>query len=296
MADIRLRLIQLRQIAGRESGQLTALHPLLLLQAREACVDGLAVQLQQRAGGRAQLVLRDKGMPRAEVIRELKQDPGLHAPLIVGADAECDGKRIDLRKIRAVIGVRQQIRVILQRLLRQLPVSAVEPHGELRRQVVHGQKLDEPPDAGLALEALSHLLRLFLCDPGDLGQAHGVLLEHGQALVAEAADDLLRRPRADALDGAGGQKSQDLARRLRHEAFEKLRLKLLAETLVARPLADDRQPLAHDAHGDGPDDGDRLSLLRADLQHAVAVFGVLINDREHGPLYHLRFLFHSILP
>ena len=49
------------------------------------------------------------------------------------------------------------------------------------------------------------------------------------------------------------------------------------------------------AHGDGPDDGDLLPLLRADLQHAVAVFGVLIDDREHGPLYHLRFLFHSIL-
>ena len=112
------------------------------------------------------------------------------------------------------------------------------------------------PDWRWKLSAIS--CAFFLCDPGDLGQAHGVLLEHGQALVAEAADDLLRRPRADALDGAGGQKRQDLARRLRHEALEKLCLKLLAETLVARPLADDRQPLAHDAHGDGPDDGDRL--------------------------------------
>ena len=107
----------------------------------------------------------------------------------------------------------------MQRFLRKLAVGAVEPHGKLGGQVINRQKFNQAPNTGLLLEAFGHFLCLFFADAGDLRQLHGVLLQNVQALLAEAGDDLLRHLRSDALDGAGRQKRQNLARRFRHEAL-----------------------------------------------------------------------------
>ena len=117
------------------------------------------------------------------------------------------------------IRVRQQIRVVPERILRKVTVNAVKPDRELRREPVRRQKFNEPPDAGLAAEAVTHLSRLFLRDARDLREPFRLIFQNVKARRAEAGDDLLRRLGADALDRAGRQKRKDLRLRLRHEPF-----------------------------------------------------------------------------
>jgi len=85
--------------------------------------------------------------------------------------------------------------------------------------MVNGQKFDQTPNTGLLLEAFGHFLCLFFADAWDFRQLHGILFQHVQTLIAETGNNFLCHFRPDTLDGAGGQKRQNFACCLRHEAF-----------------------------------------------------------------------------
>ena len=141
-------------------------------------------------------------MPMVEVERQLKQHARLNAPLVVRGQLQLQRKGVHRSKICAVVRVRQQIRIVAERILRIRAVNAVQPHGQLRRQAVYGQKLDQAAHAALPPKARRHLGRLRARDAGDLRQPRRLVFQHLKALRTKPLHDLRRSLRADALDRA----------------------------------------------------------------------------------------------
>ena len=92
--------------------------------------------------------------------------------------------------------------VVAEGILRIRAVDAVEPHGQLRRQAVYGQKLDQAAHAALPPKARRHLGRLRARDAGDLRKARRLVFQHIEALRTKSFHNLRGGLRADALDRA----------------------------------------------------------------------------------------------
>ena len=255
-------------------------------------MDRLRIQVQQRRGGRRQLVPRNERVAVGLVEGQLKEDPRLHPALIVGLHLQLQGKGVHHGKIRAEIGLGQHIGIIPQGVHRQLAVGPVQPHGQLRRQMVGREEFDETPHAHLAAEALGDLPGLGLGNPRQLGQLLRLVLQDVQTVASKGRHNPLGRLLPHALHGPGGQVCQDFLRRLRHEPLQQLRFELAAIGGMGGPASGDGQPLPHHGHGDGSHHRHQLAVLRPQPQDRVAVLLILKDNRRYGSVEH--FLFHGI--
>ena len=84
------------------------------------------------------------------------------------------------------------------------------------------------------------------------------------------------------MHGAPGEVGIDRVRRLRHGALGKLSLELLAVRRVRHPAAGNDHRLARHGVRNAADDHRLAAVIHIQLEHGVAVFLVLIDDRRDG--------------
>ena len=228
------------------------------------------------------------------VINQLKHHPGLHPACIRRLHAKLQRKLIHHGKGRAIVGVDEHVGILPQGVGRVLAVDPVEPHGQVRRQMVGSHKFHQPPHAHLPPEALGDFQSLAPGDPGQCGQPFRVMLQHIQALASKGGHDALRRLLPDSLDDPGGEVGEDLIPALGHIPLQHLRLKLPAVGGMSCPVSRDCQALPHSRHGNGAHHGDHLPVLGLKAQHCIAVFRILKDDRRHGAIEN--FVIHAAVP
>ena len=292
LADCSLRLVQLRNIAGVQPRHRIADQTVHVRQAGDTSLNGLHLQVQQRRRGGSQLVPGNKRMTVGLVEGQLEQDAGFHPALVVGLHPQLQGKNIHHSKISAEIGVCQHIGVVLQGVHSQLAVGPVQPHGQLRREPVGRQELNETPHTDLFPEAFGDFPGLGQGDSRHLGQGFRLVFNDLQAPFAEGHDNPGGSFFTHAFHCPGGQIGQDLIPGLRHEPLQQIRLKLAAIGGMGGPAAGDGQTFSHHRHGDGSHHRHHLPILRLQPQNGVPVFLILKDDRCYGPVEH--FLFHRI--
>ena len=222
-------------------------------------------------------------MPAHGIVGELIQRRRGDAlrTLIVEAVAECQCVR--LLKCGAD-GIRNEyVGVVLHELERIVPVILVHAQGDDRADVRRGQKLDQAAHTGLTAEIRRHCPGLGETDALDRAEFFRLVFEHVERVGTEARHHQRRRRRADTAHGASGEVGVDGIRRLRHGALGKVCLELLAVRRVRHPIAADDHGLARHGIRNAADDHRLTAVVHVELEHGVAVFLVLINDRRNGP-------------
>ena len=185
---------------------------------------------------------------------------------------------------RGADGIRNEyVGVVLHELERIIPVILVHPQGNDRTDVCRCQKLDQAAHARLPPEIGRHGLGLGETDALDRAELFRLVFEHVERVGTEARHHQRRRRRADAAHGASGKVGIDRVRRLRHGALGKLGLELLAVRRVRHPAAADDHGLTRHGIRNAADDHCLAAVVHVELEHGVAVFLVLINDRRNGP-------------
>ena len=155
-------------------------------------------------------------MAVSQIVLQLVQHRRLRAAGAVAAEAHTQSDLVHIGKGYAVALPRQQIGVRPETGQRIGSVGAVQPHGQLHRQLVPGQKLHDPTQSRQLPEGGGDLHGPLGGDALDGAQPLRLLLDNSQRLAAEPLHQPLRRGRPDALDDAGGEVADEFLLRLRH--------------------------------------------------------------------------------
>ena len=102
------------QIIHRDPRQMRPHQPLPLEQPLHALFDGLRLHGQELGRGANQPVLRQKAVPRGQIVLQLKEDSGLHPPGIVSGDPQRNGEPIHRPEGGLQGVIHQKVRVIVQ--------------------------------------------------------------------------------------------------------------------------------------------------------------------------------------
>jgi|GEM_PF-152048 len=208
------------------------------------------------------------------------------------AEAHTQSDLVHIGKGYAVALPRQQIGVRPETGQRIGSVGAVQPHGQLHRQLVPGQKLHDPTQSRQLPEGGGDLHSPLGGDALDGAQPLRLLLDNSQRLAAEPLHQPLRRGGADALDDAGGEVADEFLLRLRHQTLHRLGGELLTVGGVADPQAVGGELFTGGHAGDTSHHRHQLALLRQQAQHRIAVLLILEDHVLDGSL-HRAALTHS---
>ena len=224
-------------------------------------------------------------MAVSQVVSQLEEDGGLHPPAAVPGHSHGQGDLVHDGEVHAVALVHQEVGVVPQGVHGPGAVAPVEPQPQVQRQVVDGQKVQQPPHAGLDAVALADLHGLPGGDALDPGEELRLLLQNPQGVLPEALHQLLRRGGAHALHHAGGEVAEDIGFRGGHVALHPQGLELLAVDGVGHPLAVHHQTLAGGGAGNGAHHGDYLAVAGHQAEDGVAVLLILEDEVEDGAVH-----------
>ena len=152
-----------------------------------------------------------------QIISQFKDHTRLDPAHIVAREAKLQRERVRRSEGRAKLRVGQGVGIVVDALERAFAIDAVKANGDLRRNVVSRQELDQAADTRLFSEGSAHFQRFFPGDAGDLAQALRLRLQNFQAVRAEALYDPLRRFRADPSHRAARKIRADLRARIRQK-------------------------------------------------------------------------------
>ena len=99
-AAIHFRFIQPWKIINGDTCQRTAHQTVCFQQPPDAFFYRFSVHAQQLTDRQLQLVLRQKAVPRREIVVQFKQDSGLHPPGVVPRHAQLNSKAVNRSKGR----------------------------------------------------------------------------------------------------------------------------------------------------------------------------------------------------
>ena len=283
LSRVGLRLMQTREIAPVAPGDPLA-HELAALHERiHALGDQLVRHAAELRRGRKQVAVGDEAVPAHGIVGELIQRRCGDALRALIVEAVAERQCVRLLK-RGADGIRNEyVGVVLHELERIVPVILVHAQGDDRADVRRGQKLDQAAHTGLTAEIRRHGLGLGETDALDRAELFRLVFEHVERVGAEARHHQRRRRRADAAHGASGKVGIDCVRRLRHGALGEVCLELLSVCRVRHPIAADDHGLTRHGVRNAADDHGLAAVVHIQLEHGVAVFLVLINDRRNGP-------------
>ena len=223
------------------------------------------------------------------VMGQLKNQPRLYPAGIIGRHPQGNGKLVHRPEIRIQPRIGEAIGIGLQDIHGLLSPLPVQPHRQLRRQMVHAEKFDQPPHSRLLPEGPANLPGFRRRDAGDLRQPLRIPLHHRQGLLAETLHNSGGQLWPNAPHRSGRQIAEDFRRGLRHEPLQKFRLKLTAIVGIVGPAAGNHQPLPRHCQGNCPHHSDNLSGA-VQPQHGIPVFMILKYHRRHSSLQQLQFL------
>ena len=246
---------------------------------------------QQFPRRRQQFFARDKGVSVVQI--ELKDigEASIHAFGRLERHAHTERQIIRQYKIHTEFLAAQQIRILQDHIDRAILVLAVQTGGQLERQVVFQQKFHQPAHCGLLTELLADVIRFFLRDAADDGQAVGIVGQDIKRLLPELLRDAPRELRTDALDHAGGQIFRDALRRRREPPLKVFGFELFAVGGMGRPRSRQVQLLAQTDLRQCADDRHLVAALGHNTQHRVAVVLILIDHGLYGSAYGIQFHF-----
>ena len=283
LGRVGLRLVQTREIASVAPGDALAHQFAALYERVHALGDQLVRHAAELRRRRQQVAVRDEAMAAHGVIGELIQRRRGDTLCALVVKPVAERQRVRLLK-RGADGVRNEyVRVVLHELERIIPVILVHPQGNDRADIRRGQKLDQAAHTGLTAEIRRHSLRLGDADALDRAELFRFVFEHVERVGTKARHHQRRRRRADTAHGASGKVGIDRVRSLRHGALGKVGLELLTVRRMRHPAAADDHGLTRHGIRNAADDHRLAAVVHVELEHGVAVFLVLINDRRNGP-------------
>ena len=283
LGRVGLRLMQAREIASVTPGDPLAHECAALHERIHALGDQLVRHAAELRCSCEQIAVGDKTVPAHGVVGKLVQRrrSDTFRALIVKAVAERQCVRL-LK--RGADGVRNEyVGVVLHELERIVPIILVHSQGNDRADVRRGQKLDQAAHTGLTAEIRRHSLRLGDADALDRAELFRLIFQHVERVGTKARHHQRRRRRADTAHGASGKVGIDRVRSLRHGALGKVGLELLTVRRMRHPAAADDHGLTRHGIRNAADDHRLAAVVHVELEHGVAVFLVLINDRRNGP-------------
>ena len=168
---------------------------------------------------------------------------------------------------------------LVDALLAVLPVD----FGRIgRTHAVALQKEHDVLDVLLLLPALADLRHTFPPDAGDFVESFDVRLDDVDGLRSEPPDDGPGEPRADALDQSAAEVLLDAVHRGGHRLLPCRGDELAPVAFVHLPLAPAQENAPHGNLRQVAHERNEVAVaLHPDLQHRVAVLGILVGDAFH---------------
>ena len=224
-------------------------------------------------------------MSVAGVVEKLEQHGRVDTVETVSLHAHFKGEPVRLGKAPADMRRRDEIGIITHEFKRLVAVEFIKAHRKDGPDTEGADKFHEPAHAGLAAEALAHLLgpggayALYLRELFRLG------FKYLKRPVAELPDDERRCSGAYALDGPAGEIRVYRRRGGGYHALGELRLELAAVGIVSHPAAADDHGFARRGIRERSDDRDVLIIRVRQAKHGIAVLLVFIDNRAYGAGY-----------